>query len=616
MNAYYRRTLGWAIVIALLLSGGPAMAQVFVVPGGAGSQNGTSWANAYGEIQAALNDGRAAAEDVWVAAGTYTEFEIIWPANVSGYGGFVGNETSLAQRNVSAVAPTPNETIIDGNMQGRVIIVANSATNTRIDGFTITGGDNQEGGFDGFAGSALRYNGSNNTNTLVNCWIFNNHQGDNNNHGTVWLQNSSPNIINCVVENNSSKGIAGGMLVNDGSMPIVTNTTFKDNFTQNNWNAAVTMRDGGAHGTFINCLFEDNVGGSGGAVSFRDGGESHGTLIGCTFRNNSSAGPGGAIRVPAAGEGTVTIQDCVFEDNTGGHGGAIALWDTAKIVTIERTMFIGNATIANNHGAAIAVHARGTANITNCAFIENHGGGISSAIFAWHQPGEVPTTYNVHYSSFYGNTGGAGFTVRADGVSGSLHNSIVWGNEANGVNVPVTNSIVQGGTWNEDPMFVDADAGDLRLLASSPAINEGLAPFPATDLLGVARPKGSAPDVGAYEFEPLSVSISGPSAATIGQNVNLILNHNAIGEPTIVWRKNGNVIDGEIFTTLPLGEMKSLDESGVYSVTVTAENGEASASFTLIVVEGLPVSSPLALVIVALLIALSGMVLVSRRRVA
>ena len=164
-------------------------------------------------------------------------------------------------------------------------------------------------------------------------------------------------------------------------------------------------------------------------------------------------------------------------------------------------------------------------------------------------------------------------------------------------------------------MFADADAGDLRLLSGSPAINAGLAPFPATDLLGVARPKGSAPDLGAYEFEPLSVSISGPSAATIGQNVNLTIIHNAVGEVSIVWRKDGNIIDGEIFTTLPLGEVTE-ENAGVYSVTVTADNGVINATFVLTVVEGLPVSSPLALVIVALLIALSGMVLVSRRRVA
>lgn len=613
MNRNYGKHFCWATLLIAIAFSGTAMAQVFVVPGGAGNADGTSWGNAYGSIQDALNDGRAADDDVWVAAGTYTEFEVVWPANVAGYGGFVGDESSLDERDVSTVGPTPNETIIDGDMQGRVVLVADGATGTRIDGFTITGGDNQEGGFDGFASSAIRYNGSDNSNTIANSWIYQNHQGDNNNHGTFWLQNSSPNIDNCVIEDNISKGIASGILINDGSQPLITNTTFK-NHNQTDWNAAVTMRGGDVNPTFMNCLFEDNVGGSGGALSFRDAGVSSATLIDCTFRGNSSGGPGGAIRVPNADEGTLTLEGCVFENNTGGHGGAIALWDTAKIVTIDRCSFIGNTTNDGQHGAAVTVHAAGTANISNSIFVGNHGGGISSAIFAWHQPGEIPTQYTVDYCSFYGNTGGQGATVRADGVSGTLDNSIVWGNEANGVvnSVSINNSIVEGGDWSVDPMFRDADNGDLRLLADSPAIDQGVAPVPDTDLLGVDRPQGDAADVGAYEYETLTLSISGPGTASVDQNVTLVLNHNAIGDATIVWSKDGEVLEGEEFETLPLGEV-TLDDSGVYSVTVAAENGEATAQFTLNVVAGLPVSSPLALALVALALALCGMCLVARR---
>jgi hypothetical protein len=59
------------------------------------------------------------------------------------------------------------------------------------------------------------------------------------------------------------------------------------------------------------------------------------------------------------------------------------------------------------------------------------------------------------------------------------------------------------GTIGGDPKFVSYNptaTGDYRLQSGSPAINKGLAASaPTTDILGVARPKGGAVDLGAYE---------------------------------------------------------------------------------------------------------------------
>ncbi|NMC68897.1 MAG: DUF1565 domain-containing protein [Myxococcales bacterium] len=54
-------------------------------------------------------------------------------------------------------------------------------------------------------------------------------------------------------------------------------------------------------------------------------------------------------------------------------------------------------------------------------------------------------------------------------------------------------------------LFRDTASGDLRLRAGCPAVNMGLAGFagrstPDHDLLGVRRPVGGTPDIGAYEF--------------------------------------------------------------------------------------------------------------------
>jgi len=59
------------------------------------------------------------------------------------------------------------------------------------------------------------------------------------------------------------------------------------------------------------------------------------------------------------------------------------------------------------------------------------------------------------------------------------------------------------GNINTTPQFVNAASGNYRLQSTSPCINTGSAAapsLPATDLDGLPRILGSAPDMGAYEL--------------------------------------------------------------------------------------------------------------------
>ncbi|MEO6038125.1 MAG: hypothetical protein ABIQ93_06900 [Saprospiraceae bacterium] len=85
------------------------------VPGGL--QNGSSWENAFPDLQQALAIAQAG-DTIWVAAGTYmptpngdrsSSFWLI-SATVL-YGGFNGTETAFTQRN-----PVANPTILSGEM--------------------------------------------------------------------------------------------------------------------------------------------------------------------------------------------------------------------------------------------------------------------------------------------------------------------------------------------------------------------------------------------------------------------------------------------------------------------------------------------------------------------
>jgi hypothetical protein len=85
------------------------------------------------------------------------------------------------------------------------------------------------------------------------------------------------------------------------------------------------------------------------------------------------------------------------------------------------------------------------------------------------------------------------------GTGNVTANNLVYGNGTN-ISLRVGSAT---GTISADPKFVSynpAGTGDYRLQATSPAINKGTATSaPTTDILGVARPKGGAFDIGAYE---------------------------------------------------------------------------------------------------------------------
>src|SRR3989304_2906804 len=124
-----------ALVIAALAAGRSAEGgTVYVSASGDDVNDGSSWAAAKRTVQAGLNaavDG----DQVWVAAGTYVE-RITLKAGAALYGGFVGNESDVSQRNWVA-----NRTILDGNAGGSVVTSPIGATtSTRIDGFTIRTG--------------------------------------------------------------------------------------------------------------------------------------------------------------------------------------------------------------------------------------------------------------------------------------------------------------------------------------------------------------------------------------------------------------------------------------------------------------------------------------------
>ncbi|MFM6519023.1 MAG: DUF1565 domain-containing protein, partial [Microcystis panniformis] len=124
---------------------------IYVRSNAGGSNNGTSWTDAFTSLQDALAAARSG-DTIWVAGGTYkptitTDRTATFTLKnqVEIYGGFAGSETSLSQRDIVA-----NPTILSGDI-GTVnnagdnvyhVLTANLTTNAAVlDGFTISGGN-------------------------------------------------------------------------------------------------------------------------------------------------------------------------------------------------------------------------------------------------------------------------------------------------------------------------------------------------------------------------------------------------------------------------------------------------------------------------------------------
>src|SRR4051812_26701797 len=108
----------------LLLSVSSFAKIIFVKANASGANDGTSWANAYTKLQDALTTA-ASGNQIWVAAGTYypdkgaglTDNDVNLSFNLKSgvaiYGGLVGTETQLSERNWQT-----NVSILSGDIDG------------------------------------------------------------------------------------------------------------------------------------------------------------------------------------------------------------------------------------------------------------------------------------------------------------------------------------------------------------------------------------------------------------------------------------------------------------------------------------------------------------------
>lgn len=247
---------------------------IYVDENATGSNNGTSWNDAYIDLQDALAlSANCGLTEIWVAQGTYkpgtSEYDsFVIPEGVTLLGGFTGNETSSDQRNWNA-APTLLSGDINGNDMADAgdshTIVTVTTPNVTLDGLIIAYSyaddptDNSQVAI-GRTGGGLYIN-QNASFLLKNSILHDNiafSDGINGLGGAVISFTGDTKLISCLLYDNVASTAGGAVSGESGEVEII-NSTLSDN---------TALTGGGIHlsdGTLLvaNSILSNNTGTNG-----------------------------------------------------------------------------------------------------------------------------------------------------------------------------------------------------------------------------------------------------------------------------------------------------------------------------------------------------------------
>jgi predicted outer membrane repeat protein len=476
--------LGWTISRA---SASPIYCKVDA--DATGANDGTTWTNAFTDLQSAL--GASSCTEIWVAAGTYrpttgtdrtATFQL--KNGVALYGGFAGTETTRDPR-----SPMTNLTILSGDLDGDDVGFANNtenayhvvtgATGAILDGFTITSGnatgdppDTYGGGMFNDASSPTITNVTFSSNFALVCG-----------GGMANLSSSNPTLTGVTFSGNQATANAGsgkgGGLYNEDSSPVLENVTFNSNTT---W--GVYGRGGGMY----------NFSGSP-------------SLTNVTFNGNTTTNRGGGLYTEAS---NLALENVTFSNNSSSRNGG-GMYNDSGSPTLTNVTFSGNSAEAYGGGMW---NSSGSPILTNVTFSDNSADDFGGGMY------NDPGTSLIHNSQirnaiFWGNSAEYGGAQIAGGNNTStVSDSVVQaGCPAGSVCTHILTADPRLGTLGDYGGFTQT----IPLQAGSSAIDAGNDATCATrDQRDITRPQGAHCDMGAFEYFTITISgNAGVADATI-----------------------------------------------------------------------------------------------------
>jgi predicted outer membrane repeat protein len=353
--------------------------------------SGAHWSDALNDLRAALDVARAG-DAIWVAEGTYRPAppggdrlaSFTMQSGVALYGGFAGDETQLAQRDVIA-----HPTILSGDLDGddggqfentaensiHVVVAIDVDEHALLDGFTIQGGradgpgfgaspdsQDQGAGINIFGGAPVFRNCM-----VVGNWVLN--------HGAVNDHGDASTFVDCMWCTNHSEDLGGGLYVHHHSMATVLGCSFLYNDAVNDGGGTYCRSEHGA--AFHDCTWTSNRATSGAGMFHAEMSAAH--VENCTFTFNVATHGGGGMFCDRS---TTVVEGCLFENNsaatgvtTGGGGGGGSggggFWSSGGATFVVACAFRHNVA---SFGAGVYHIDQSAAQVVDCEFEDNRAG--------------------------------------------------------------------------------------------------------------------------------------------------------------------------------------------------------------------------------------------------
>ncbi|HRG60238.1 MAG TPA: T9SS type A sorting domain-containing protein [Bacteroidia bacterium] len=309
-----KKTLLTFFVLTIYIFTTQAQTIRYVKQGGAGTGDGSSWANASSSIKAMVN--AIGVTEVWVAEGIYKPTSTLDRAisfklknGVSILGGFpnTGNPVITDRDwNTHISILSADIGIIGDSTDNSYQVIRDSATYTLnnsaiIDGFTIKDG-NSIGSSNAYGGGIYTVF----TPTIMNCNFTNNTAIFG---GGIFC--GSPTVINCSFSNNKAAQGGGGMFIGTNSVSTIANCTFFNNTAD--YGGGIANED--CEVTIINSSFYSNTasGTSGGGGGIYNQNTSA-IIINCNVIYNTSAYLNG-IGIRNTSFAFSSIKNCIVWGN-------------------------------------------------------------------------------------------------------------------------------------------------------------------------------------------------------------------------------------------------------------------------------------------------------------
>nr|WP_294860647.1 choice-of-anchor Q domain-containing protein [uncultured Fluviicola sp.] len=294
-----------------------------------GSNNGTSWTNAYTDLQNAIG-ASTFGDEIWIATGTYKPtttstrtISFVIKNGTKVYGGFNGTETLLSERNI-----TTNVTVLSGGIATgaatdnsyHVVSFVSVGSQTRLDGVTITAGY-----------SDLNYGGG------------------------IYSLDSSPIVENCRLAGNYAEDGGAIYHLNSGILTL-KKCIFDGNVADDKGGALYLTATTNAS----DCYFKSNQGSIGGAIYINGYISSFSNCV--MAGNNASVGSA----IYSGANGTMNVSNSLIVGNYA------ASYITVGVASIGSSLHrIVNCTVAHNFDGNATSTISAAINLNNSSSIIN-----------------------------------------------------------------------------------------------------------------------------------------------------------------------------------------------------------------------------------------------------